>query len=58
MATTTPKAMPRATCQSGVEAGKVSANNIDETRKPSLTSWPLIVAKTTSQIPPANNVVI
>ena len=49
--------MPRATCHNGVDAGKVSAKSIEETKKPSLTSCPLIVANVTSHIPPAIRVV-
>ena len=55
--TTTPKAIPKATCHKGVEAGKVSAKSMEETKKPSLTSCPLIVANVTSHIPPAIKVV-
>ena len=51
--TTTPKEMPSATCHRGMAGGSVSANSIEVTRKPSLTSWLRVAANTTSQNPPA-----
>ena len=49
---TTPKMIPSAHCHKGKVGGSVNGNSIPVTRKPSLTSWPRMIVKTTSAIPP------
>ena len=48
--------MPRATCQSGIVAGKMREKSIPVTRKPSFSSCRRTQAKRTSQNQPARNV--
>jgi hypothetical protein len=50
--------IPSATCHKGISGGKISVYSIEETRKPSFTSWPRTVANKTSQTPPTANVTI
>ena len=56
--TTTPKLMPSATCQSGTVGGRMSGKSIPVTRKPSLTSWRRMIAKSISHAPPTAKVTI
>ena len=51
--TTTPKAMPRATCQSGMSGGSVSGKSSEVTRNPSLIScFARTAEKIASSVPP------
>ncbi len=54
--TITPKAMPSATCQSGMVGGSTSGNSMPVTRKPSLISCLRTTANRASQLPPTANV--
>ncbi|MNN80760.1 hypothetical protein D3C81_1975200 [compost metagenome] len=56
MPSTTPKLMPRATCQSGMLGGRVRAKSTEVTKKPSFTSWRRMEANSTSQKPPTMKV--
>jgi hypothetical protein len=52
LARMTAKAVPSATCHSGIVGGRTSGMRNIVTRKPSLTSWRRRMAEPTSMAPP------
>ncbi len=51
----TPNAVPTATCHRGMVGGRMRGMSAPVTKKPSLTSWPRTLAKTTSTPIPVVN---